>query len=162
MAKNKEFSSWEDLVAGVNNALKSVLKKEVQPEVKKIVDKHIQSDIYDTYSPVGREHGGYDRRGALGNSSNTKGYIESDGDGYTLRVTNEAPPSPSVFQSGSGGGQADRLLYWIENGCVPNYFNTSKHYAWESPRPAIENAQAEIDGGALDAVIQNAINKEIG
>ena len=145
-----EYSNWSSLVKAAQTACNDVLKSEVADTAKKIVNKHIQSDIYDTYSPVGEENGGYDRRNELGDPTNT---ISRMIDKNTILITNEAPPSPPIFD-GDYGEYDDELLYWIEKGRVLNMFN-NKDYPWMHPRPAISNAQEEINSSTE---IESAIN----
>ena len=136
-----------------------ILDEYVRPVAEDILHEHIIDDIYSSYSPVGSDAGGYDRRDLLGSRENTIGRLEGND---TLRVTNVAPPAPSIWGSGGGGGEEDRLLYWIENGLVPNYFNEFD-YVWMHPRPAVESAQSEINmSGEIRTAIQEGIKQKIG
>jgi hypothetical protein len=153
------FSNWNDLVSAAQAACADILKTEVAKTAKAIVDKHIQSDIYDAYSPAGYESGGYSRRGALGSPGNT---IDKMIDEETLLITNIAPPSPPVFGGGSSGAFPDELLYWINEGLVPNYFN-DKDYPWMHPRPAIDEAQEEINTSQeINAAINSGVKRVFG
>lgn len=152
------YSSWDSLISAVQEKCGEILDEYVRPVAEDILHEHIIDDIYASYSPVGRDAGGYDRRDVLGSRDNTVGKVQGNN---LLVVTNVAPPSPSVFGS-SGSGHEDELLYWIENGLVPNYFN-SFDYVWMHPRPAVENAQEEINSsGDIRTAIKNGISQKIG
>lgn len=153
------YSNWSGLIAAVQEKCGEILDEFVRPVAEDILHEHIRDDIYASYSPVGRDAGGYDRRDALGGRGNTVGEVQ---DNNLLVVTNIAPPSPSVFGSARAGAGEDELLYWIENGLVPNYFN-EHDYVWMHPRPAVENAQDEINiSSDIRAAIKNGISQKIG
>lgn len=142
------FEDWESLIAEANRAVKRVLKNDVAPVAEDILRYHIMRDIYDAYTPKeGKWVGGttYIRRHVLEDSITS--FFEDD---ETLVTTSTATSSPSIvkghrFRPWQVGG----FLELIESG------NTG---IWRSgfPRPAVGNAQAEID---RSPVIQKAITQ---
>ncbi|MEG1562298.1 MAG: hypothetical protein RR365_00975 [Bacteroides sp.] len=146
-------------MAAANKACSNILINEVADAAKEIVNDHISKDIYGAYSPVGSENGGYDRRGELGNPANT--VVKKTG-GNEILITNIASPSPPIFGDGSGGSQEDRLLYWINEGLVPNYFN-KRDYPWMHSRDAIGAAQEEVNSSAnITRAIRSGIERVFG
>ena len=151
------YSNIKDLFDAAESKIENILVNYVSPVADDIVHKHIVDDIYGAYSPVGAAGYGYERRGQLASEDNIQNYIVGDNE---LLVTNEAEPSPSIWNDNSGG-EPDRLLYWIEYGLVPNYFNYND-YPWMHSRPAIQNAQEEINtSDKIADAIQTGIDAEI-
>lgn len=138
------------------SVVRQVLIKDVAPTVEDILKKHIQSDIYDAYSPSeGAWIGGgtYDRRHVLENSI-TSEII----DGNTLLVTS------------TGSANYPIVSGWEFSNKYPGAFlemlASGNMGIWKSgfSRPAVENAQAEVDNSsavrsALDRGIRQSLNR---
>lgn len=151
------YNDWESLVAAAEHKVAKILKQDVAPIVEEIVQSHIQSDIYYAYSP----HPGawingstYQRRHVLENN-----ITSSLSDNKTLFVTSTATASPSVVK-----GYSFRNKY---PGAFLKMLESENTGIWRKgfPRPAISNAQAEIDdnlqNGSISRAIQNGIKREL-
>lgn len=149
------FSDWDDLVNAVDSKLSVILEKDVAPIAEEILNKHIKSDIYDAYTP--KENGWvngttYQRRHLLEDAV-TSMLIDSN----TLLVTSTTTASPSIINGWSFHNRyPGAFLKLIESG------NTG---IWKSgfPRPAVTNAQEEIDdSNKITSAIKQGIKREIG
>ena len=131
------------------NIVNDIMMHEVADVVEEILLKHIQSDIYDAYSPhpfnwsgnppagwyrVNDKEIEYKRRNSLTFSS-LGSYREMQGD--ILFVTADAEANQAVIGNWSPVGHG-AFLQMLEAGPGPIW-----HGAF--PRPAISNAQAEVD-----------------
>lgn len=147
------YGDWDSLVAAAEKKVTRILKQDVAPIVEEIVQSHIQSDIYYAYSPrPGAWVNGttYQRRHSLENN-----VVSSLSDSETLFVTSTATASPSVVKGYSFRNRyPGAFLKMLESG------NTG---IWRKgfPRPAISNAQAEIDDNLQNGSISQAIEKGI-
>lgn len=153
-----EYETWEDLVSAVEGSISDILMTDVAPVAEDILRKHIESDIYGAYSP---KSGGwfagvyyespYPRRHVLENS------IRSEMENATsMMVTSYASAGPSLvpgyhFANRYGGS----FLQMLE---VGNMGIWRKGF----PRPAVANAQKEIDNSAkIQSAIRNGIKRVI-
>lgn len=99
------------------------MNSEVKEEAKKVVSKHVKSDVY-SYNPKT-----YTRRGEFGKESNVKVDVKGKGNGFEMEVENTTKGRAGfayldeVTEYGTGGN-------W--NGSPP-------------PRPFIENSSNELD-----------------
>lgn len=149
MAADKWFNSIDDLfraIGGVEIIDEAQMGAAIE-EGKNVLYKHIQSDIYGAYTPKpGGWVGGttYARRNSLSKGS-LIAINEPDG---TITITSTAVPGTPVGR-GSISSEPGSLLKLIES---------DKHGLWRGgfPRPAVSNAQSEIDGGALMIAIEKA------
>jgi hypothetical protein len=146
------YDNWETLTTAAQENCTAILKKDVFPVAKKIVKKHIQSDIYKAYTPTpnGWVNGEtYKRRKLL---PNTIEYIFVADD--EMYITSNADASPSVVKG-----------YSFQNrrpGAFLELLESGKMGIWKKgfPRPAISNAQKEIDNSTeITDAIQKGINK---
>ena len=157
---DKFFDDWDSLVKAANKAASKVLTRDVSPVAKDILAKHIKSDIYDVYTP--KENGWvtsdgspttYERRHVLENSLTT--YLVDDN--MTLLVSSTATASKSVVKGYSFRNRYDgSFLKLLESGNMG---------IWRGgfPRPAVANAQAEIDTSRkIASAIKQGIQREIG
>lgn len=150
------YDDWDSLVAAAEKKVTRILKQDVAPIVEEIVQSHIQSDIYYAYSPrPGAWVNGstYQRRHFLENN-----VTSSLSDSETLFVTSTATASPSVVKGYSFRNRyPGAFLKMLESG------NTG---IWRKgfPRPAISNAQIEIDdnlqSGSISRAIEQGIKRE--
>lgn len=153
----KEYGNWESLVSAAQSSCGDVLTKYVAPVMKDIVRRHIQEDIYDAYTPVefytfGRRiYPGYQRRHVLEHAM----HHELQGRNKdTVMVTSTATASTPVVKGYSfhnrRPGAFLKMLEGPRRGIWKNGF----------PRPAISNAQSEINSSAaITDAIQSGIDK---
>lgn len=148
------FGDWASLTAAAQEKCNKILRKDVAKAAKNIVKQHAQTDIYDAYSPKpGAWIGGdtYSRRHSLTRTV----YFEYTKP-YEIMVTSKAAPSPAIIKGSSFHNRRPGMFFkLLESGNMG---------IWTSgfSRPAITNAQNEINGGALNSVIQNALSREFG
>lgn len=150
MAADKWFNSIDDLFRAIGGVeiIDEAQMGAVIEEGKNVLYKHIQSDIYGAYTPkpggwVGSST--YVRRNSLSKGS-LVAINEPDG---TITITSTAVPGNPVGR-GSISSEPGSLLQLIEG---------DKHGLWRGgfPRPAVGNAQKEIDSGALMSAIEKAL-----
>jgi len=155
---NQHFDSWETLTDAVQQRCHTILDKTVAPIAKEIVRKHIEDDIYGVYTP--KENGWvtpkgekttYERRylllqrGAIYHE-----FSQSD----EIMVTSRVTASPAVVK-----GYSFRNRY---PGAFLKLLETGDMGIWRSgfPRPAIRNAQEEIDNSRkISSAIRQALAK---
>lgn len=153
--RDRHFSDWESLIAASNKQIASILKKDVAPIAEEILEKHIQTDIYDAYEPLpGRWINGttYRRRHVL-----EDGITSIMLDGNTLLVTSTATASPSVLK-----GFSFRNRY---PGAFLKLLETGDLGFWKKgfPRPAVANTEQEFDGSRkIERAILQGIERTIG
>ena len=142
----KTYESIEEFFAAVEAALPAAVEEYVAPYVEDILSAHIESDIYDVYSPKpnGWVHGTYQRRHAL------TGSITSIINGNVLSTTSTATPNASVTGAATWGSADGAFFDLLASGNMG---------LWRGgfPRPAIPRAQAEVDGSI--GVIENLLQK---
>lgn len=150
MAADKWFNSIDDLFRAIGGVeiIDEAQMGVVIEEGKNVLYKHIQSDIYGAYTPKpGGWVGGstYVRRNSLSKGS-LVAINEPDG---TITITSTAVPGNPVGR-GSISSKPGSLLQLIEG---------DRHGLWRGgfPRPAVDNAQKEIDSGALMSAIEKAL-----
>ena len=130
----RQFDSLDNLYSAAQRAAvcEDVLMNDVAPIVKEILRKHIETDVYGAYRSLAKNP--YMRRGLL-TSRITSKMISDD----TMLVTSIAQPAkPADGWASSGDGA---FLYMLEVGDL----------GWwrkDFPRPAISNAQREVDKSA--------------
>ena len=149
MAADRWFNSVDDLFQAIGGVeiIDAAQMDAVIEEGKNVLYRHIQSDIYGAYTPKpGGWVGGqtYARRHSLSRDS-LVAINEPDG---TITITSTAVPGTPVGR-GSVSSEPGSLLKLIES---------DRHGLWRGgfPRPAVSNAQSEIDGGALMSAIEKA------
>lgn len=147
-----DYGSWEELCDAAQKKCHDVLKRDVAPVAKEIVKKHIQRDIYDVYTPT--PHGWvngttYQRRHVL-NSSVYCEFVNDD----EIMVTSRATASKSVVPGYS--------FHNRRPGSFLKLLETGRMGIWRNgfPRPAIGNAQKEIDhSSAIRNAIQSGLDR---
>ncbi|MGN1154787.1 MAG: hypothetical protein ACI4TK_01275 [Agathobacter sp.] len=149
------YDDWDSLVEAADKKVTRILKQDVAPVVEEIVKSHIQSDIYYAYSPQpGAWINGttYQRRHILENGVYST--VEND----TLFTTSNATASPSIIK-----GYSFRNRY---PGAFLKLLEIGNMGIWRKgfPRPAVSNAQIEIDdnlqSGSISRAIENGIKRE--
>ncbi|MDR2357863.1 MAG: hypothetical protein LBD92_07275 [Oscillospiraceae bacterium] len=157
--------SLKDAERVIQAKCKAILMEDVLPVARTIIQKQIQIDVYDSYTPTI-----YARRHKLDDDSSIRGKVER---GRTLSIMNAARPSRRKL-TWYGGAEMeteddddddvdpDRLMQWIEFGLVENIFN-NKDYPWMHPRPAFAHAQEKINT-SLDimAAVKKGLEKHFG
>lgn len=154
--KDKYFGDFDSLVSAVNGKIAIILKEDVSPIAEEILKKHINSDIYDAYTPkengwVGHET--YQRRHVLENSIET---FQNDKKNEIL-ITSTATASPAIVSGWSFRNRyPGAFLKLLEKGNMG---------IWRGgfPRPAVSNTQNELDNSdAVAEAIAAGIKREIG
>jgi len=135
-------------------SVRDILFNEVSPVVEQILLKHIKEDIYGVYTPQrGAWVGGttYQRRKVLEKPESMVSMITPDPDGgVTLLVTSDAVAGQSVVKGHHfAQRQPGAFLQLLESGHMGIW---KKGFA----RPAVANAQAEVDSSSE---IQRIINQ---
>lgn len=150
------YDDLDELVDRLTGGIPEAAMDKVTAEVKKILLKHIKSDIYGAYTPkegAWINNTTYPRRFSL-EKNDIISYKEPDG---TIVVTSDAVPNQSVvkgyhFVSGDHGA----FLQLLESGNMG---------IWKSgfARPAVSNAQREVDSSdAIRAIAEKGLKGEIG
>lgn len=121
----------------MQDQINETLKDEVFEEVRDTIQKHVNRDVYDAYSPTQ-----YNRRGSSGgliDENNIVGEIISDGMLFTKNIAEANTP----FKGHSYSTDDDTMFgRWINDGLVYN-FNGSTD-PWTEARPFIDNAREEL------------------
>lgn len=146
------YGDWDELCNAAQEKLRTILDREVAPAAKEIVKKHIKNDIYDVYTPVpgGWVNGTtYQRRHVLEDAMLHK-FIHDD----EILVTSNATASKSVVKGYSfHNRRPGSFLQLLESGRMGIWVKGF-------PRPAIGNAQKEIDrSSAIRDAIQSGLDK---
>lgn len=150
-----EFDDFEGLADAVQKQCQDALQKVAVPLVKDILLTHIQSDIYDAYTPKANgwvsadgHPTTYERRYSLLDESAISHSFESPD---TIVITSNALPSPSIGKSkfvSQGDGSFLKMLAGNNHGLWRGGF----------PRPAVVNAQTEVN---QSADLRAALQKEL-
>lgn len=145
--------NWSQLVGEAQNACRDILEDDVAPVATKILKKHIKTDIYDAYTPKTngwvvmrgkkRIRQTYQRRNDL--SADLFYIVNKDKE---LTVSSNSNPMPPITGAKIRFNGYGSLLYLLESADMG---------LWRGgfPRPAVTNAQKEINESAA---IANAIN----
>lgn len=150
-----DYDSWDALVAAAQAKCRTVLGRDVAPVAKDIVRRHIVSDIYGAYTP---------KPGAWVNGSTyaRRHVLETEIDHSFLSneeilITSNANASPSIVPGyGFKNSHPGAFLEMLEVGRMG---------IWRSgfPRPAISNAQSEINRSReIRSAIQRGLKREFG
>lgn len=147
-----DYRSWEELCDAAQKKCHDILKRDVAPVAKRIVIEHIQSDIYDVYEPIknGWVNGTTYRRRNVLKGSVYHTFIHDD----EIMVTSNATASKSVVPGYSfHNRRPGSFLKLLETGNMGIWRNGF-------PRPAIGNAQKEIDQSSkIRDAIQSGLNR---
>lgn len=147
-----DYGSWEELCDAAQKKCHDILKRDVAPITKEIVKRHIQHDIYDVYTPI--EHGWvngttYQRRHILDKTVYST-FVHDD----EIMTTSNATASKSVVPGYSfHNRRPGSFLKLLESGNMG---------IWRGgfPRPAIGNAQKEIDRSSkIRDAIRSGLNR---
>lgn len=154
----RNFDDWEGLTDAVQRKCATILDKAVAPIAKEIVRKHIETDIYGAYTP--KENGWVNSDGEPATYERRK-LLLSRGAIYhefsapdEIMVTSKVTASPAVVK-----GWSFRNRY---PGAFLKLLEVGNMGIWRGgfPRPAIGNAQKEIDKSSrISRVIRQELNK---
>ena len=151
----RTYDNWDELVAGANKRMASILKTEVAPVAEDILKRHIKTDIYDAYTPKTNgwvNHQTYQRRHSV--DRNVTSMLQ---DANTLVVTSRATASKPVVKGWVFANKyVGSFLYLIEKG---------KTGIWRKgfPRPAVANTQEAFGRSkAIESAIKRGIVREFG
>lgn len=142
----KKFTSLDDAIKEANkrSIAEMVLLDDVAPVVEDILRKHIERDIYGKYSPTQ-----YERRNSL--TQNIVSKMLSDNEMLVTAIAQPNKPAHGWVSSGDGA-----FLYMLEKG----------NLGWwrkEFPRPAISNAQNEVDHSSkVKQAKKNGLKRVLG
>ncbi len=150
MGKSFTATTVQSLQKEIMRRANATLKKQVAPYVEDKLKQHIQSDVYETYSPIE-----YDRRKTNGGLMDDSNIVDNTRDGQ-LKVWNKAPTDPPKLQH-KEYNNPDGLARLIEEG-AHNPWNYKK-YRWTKPRPFVTNTQADINyrHAAVNEMLKNGI-----
>jgi len=154
----KNCDSWETLTDVVQQRCAAILDKRVAPIAKEIVRKHIETDIYGVYTPV--ENGWVDSAWTRATYERRYSFLKRGAIYYSfskpdeILITSDAKVSPPVVK-----GWSFRHRY---PGAFLKLLETGNMGIWKAgfPRPAIGNAQKEIDRSSqISRAIRQELNK---
>lgn len=147
-----DYSSWEELCDAAQKRCNDILKRDVAPVAKEIVKRHIKHDIYDVYTPKTNgwvDGTTYQRRHVLDGSVYST-FVDDD----EIMVTSNATASKAVVPGYS--------FHNRRPGSFLKLLETGRMGIWRGgfPRPAIGNAQKEIDrSSAIRNAIQSGLDR---
>ena len=156
----RRYTSFNALKNGINDDVKLILENDVAPVMEDILRDHIRSDIYDVGAGTPQEGAWingttYHRRHVLENS--VMHFFNKREN--QINVTSNATASPSVCRGWSFHNRRPGVfLQMLENGDM-GFVMKSDRVASTFPRPALSNAQEEINGNTR---IFNAIRRGLG
>lgn len=155
MCAMKTSDNVQQLRFQILDAIEKATKDSVVKQVETTVKEHIVSDVYNVYSPSE-----YDRRGVLKNADMVNGiWAEPDGT-VILRQYSSAEPNESLNGS-VYTGPSGAFAQWINDGDVPNIFNSYSGYSWAHARPFYDNAAADLHAtGAAVAALKQGLAKQ--
>lgn len=149
----KTYNGIEDFYAAVEASLPKAMEEYVAPFVEDVLSEHVESDIYDVYTPKenGWVNGTYHRRHAL--TWNIKSVVK-DG---VMSTTSVAEPSRSITGAATWGSKDGAFFDLLASGNMG---------LWRGgfPRPAIPKAQAEVDAsiGTIETLLQRGLEYILG
>lgn len=136
-------NSLEQLINNLKNQVKEVAQNECKEIIRKTMQKHIDSDIYDKYDPTQ-----YDRRDMDGGfiaDENIDIDINSSNNGVNITATDIA--------TGVDDAYGKPIIGIIETGIG---------YTWSHQppaRPFLERTAEELKGGKLEQALKNGLKK---
>lgn len=140
------YEDWDALASAVQKQCATILDKNVAPIAKEIVRKHIKTDIYDAYTP--KENGWVNADGARATYERRYSLLKQDAVYHKfsntrrdeILVTSDVTASPAIAKGWSfhTHGRPGAFLKLLESGNMGLW-------AGGFPRPAIGNAQKEVD-----------------
>lgn len=130
---------WEQLTEALQKKVNATLEDNVFKAVKEVYLEHIESDVYDKYTPKI-----YERRhqsGGLADEHNITGKMVEG----TLEVMNIGMPNDSLFGKEFNSSYLTQFASWIENGDAGKVFGGDfSGEPWANPRPFTENTIKDL------------------
>lgn len=171
MAKRSKRNTAIDAV------IKQTLEKQIGEQVWDILKEHIEEDVYKAYTPEGRWvfgtpqdslYDGYQRRRTTGllNESDKSITVSNVGNTWTLHVTTNAQPTPSVLGD-SWDAKPGGFLSLLESGNLGFWSWMNDRVPDPFPRPVIRNAQEEASANMkkysneLASIVKEAMSKQL-
>jgi len=142
------FKDLNSLLNAVKKQVKEVAQDEVSKEIKNTMKKHIESDVYNKYTPTY-----YDRRrenDGLLDESNINVNVKDNGNGVSIVTTNETTGNEAYSTANLVG---EYIVETIETG---EGYNWKRH---PEARPFIENTVKELQDGALEKALKDGLKK---
>lgn len=131
-----------------------IMNNEVADTIHQIIADEYNDLVY-SYDATGL----YQRRGSLADSNNMMDSIDVNGNVVTLEVSHEARPNTPLVEGYTLDDNAN-LADWIEEGSIPNIFDRTKTYPWESPRPVLKTVQNKVDKSQeIDNIIAQSLRQ---
>jgi len=137
------FTSFDEILNFIRKNISKALKNEVASTVRKVEQKHIDTDVYGQYTPVLYQRRGMAGRGLIA-SENIVGRLVDD---LTLRVTNETPPYPNAaYESHSSRVTTNKNLpVLIEYGESDKFhYDFPYNLAFIKPRPFTQKTYKDL------------------
>jgi hypothetical protein len=131
-----QFNNFASLESYLKTAVSDTLRKEVFEEVKKCEQEHIQSDVYDVYSPSV-----YQRRGLSNGLGADDNIVLTEIDNLSIEVVNTTDPNSDY------NGTTDKYLSdLVEYGDGYNgyYYDYPTNRAFTESRPFQENTVKDL------------------
>lgn len=153
----KNHDNWDSLTDAVQKRCKEILDKSIAPVAKKIVQEHIVSDIYESYTPKINgwvndkgQRATYQRRYSLTKRGSVyHKFIAKD----EILITSNTPASKPVVKGWRFRNKTGGFLEMLERGNMGIWVHGF-------PRPAIKNAQKEINKSSeIEALIKAGLAK---
>lgn len=148
-------TSFKMLAKMIDDDLRNVLAGDVARYMEDVLREHIYTDIYGVNEPgEGKwvHHQTYQRRYLL--PQRVRAFTNKQGN--IVRVTSTASARNPIF-GGSRWGGAGAFLNMLQEGNM-GFLSDHTHYGY-FPRPALENAQHEIE---TSGVIMSMISRTLG
>jgi len=148
-------TSFKMLAKLINDDLRVMLESDVAKYMEDVLREHIYSDIYDVSQPGENKwlhHTTYRRRYGL--PQRVRAYTNKRGN--IVRVTSTATARNPIYD-GSRWGAPGAFLNMLQEGNM-GFLSQYTHYGY-FPRPALENAQHEIE---TSGIILAMISRKFG
>jgi hypothetical protein len=139
------FKKLSDLEKYIKGQIPEILKQDVAPEVIETMKEHIQTDVYDAYSPTA-----YVRRredGGLLDDDNFSAEMVSED---TLKVKNTTTDSENKYKD---------IVPIIEYGVGYTWEKSRIYQSQPYPRPFVRNTRQELKEGRLKEIIAKSLKK---
>lgn len=153
----KKVGSFSALESAIKQAVIDTVNKDLKDETIKTVKEHIQTDVYNAYSPEV-----YKRTHTLENSLVGNTRINNAGSQILLTVEHDEDKMQysSVMPDRYVIENQEAVVDWIVSGDVHNLWNDDPSSAYLNPRPYMENSENEILE-KVDEIIREGISKRL-
>lgn len=153
----KQIGSYEGLEQLIKQAVIQTVKHELKDVAIKTVKEHIQSDVYNTYSPDV-----YNRTHTLENSLVGNTHVNNSGNQILLTIEHDENKMnyESVVYDKYIIEDQNAVVDWIVSGDVYNLWHDDPSEAYLNPRPYMENAEESLMK-EINVVINDGITKRL-